>query len=168
MTFRRFLPAAAGVAALAAAALTLNAPLRHAVAQGVIVPLQNGFATAPSLFGVGDTLSGFYFGTNRAGVAGHLESGLKTANNAPALSTCGTGSLTAGSTDTAGDVTATGATACTLTFGTAFAASPSCVATDYTTAAGLKVLPSTGVSITVSGLTSGDRFSYICVAKSGG
>src|SRR5690348_17649824 len=47
-------------------------------------------------------------------------------------------SLTTGSTDTDGEVTATGATACTLTFGTAFTAVPSCVLTDETTAAALK------------------------------
>jgi hypothetical protein len=91
------------------------------------------------------------------------------ANNTsvPVVSTCSTGALTAGSSDTAGDVTATGATACTITFGTAFVAVPSCVVSDYTTAAALKAAV-TNTAIVVTGLTSGDRFSWICMAKAGG
>lgn len=85
----------------------------------------------------------------------------------PVVSTCSTGALTTGSSDTAGDVTATGATACTITFGTAFVAVPSCVISDYTTAAALKAAV-TNTAIVVTGLTSGDRFSWICVAKAGG
>ena len=86
----------------------------------------------------------------------------------PTVGTCGTGAALTGSTDVAGQVHATGATACTMTFNVAYSSQPFCVATDNTTAAGLKVTYSTGVSITVTGLTSGDTFSYVCVGQTGG
>jgi hypothetical protein len=102
------------------------------------------------------------FGTTNPG---HISAGQTTK---PAVSSCGTGAAAAGSTDNAGQVTATGATACTVTFNVAYTSQPFCSVTDNTTAAGLKVTYSTGVSFTVTGLTSGDTFSYICIGQSGG
>lgn len=84
----------------------------------------------------------------------------------PTVTTCGTGTITAGSRNSAGEVTATGATACTVTFATpTFNNSPFCVASDETTAAALIVTVSTTVSMTVSGLTSGDKFFYMCMGR---
>lgn len=102
-----------------------------------------------------------------ASQGGHISS-LLGSGTAPTVTTCGTGSIAATSTDTAGDVTATGATACTVVFNTAFSHKPVCVATDESTAAGLKlVYGGTGnaAQITVSGLTSGDEFTYVCIGK---
>lgn len=92
---------------------------------------------------------------------------VSTGGTLPTVTTCGTGSVTAGATNMAGQVAATGATACTLVFDTTnpFTNAPICVATDYTTAAGLKIVNNTTVSITVSGLTSGDTFDYVCIGK---
>lgn len=85
----------------------------------------------------------------------------------PTVSSCGTGATAAGSTDVAGTVTATGAAACTVIFHAAYTAVPSCVVSDVTTAAGLKVV-ATASQFVVTGLTSGDAFTYICMVQSGG
>jgi hypothetical protein len=90
-----------------------------------------------------------------------------TKGTAPTVGTCGTGTVVANSTDAAGQIIATGATACTVTFNVAYTNAPFCTVSDNTTAAGLKVTLS-AASITVSGLTSGDTFSYICVGQTGG
>lgn len=93
---------------------------------------------------------------------GHLNSQLGTAT-IPTTSSCGTNTVTATSTDTAFQVAAGAVTACTVIFNTAYTAQPVCTCSDNTTAAGLKVAYSTGVNITVSGLTSGDTFGCVCI-----
>ena len=94
-------------------------------------------------------------------------SGLEIAFGAqPTLTSCGTGTITSGSRNSAGEVTATGATSCTVTFaGAAFNNSPFCVANNATSAS-VPIMAVTGTtSFTVSGLTSGDRFFYICLGR---
>lgn len=92
---------------------------------------------------------------------------VSTGGTLPTVTSCGTGTVTAGATNMAGKVTATGATACTLVFDTTnpFTNAPVCTVTDQTTAAGLQITYNTSVSFTVAGLTSGDAFSYICIGK---
>jgi hypothetical protein len=90
------------------------------------------------------------------------------AGTKPTVTSCGSGAASASSTDFAGDVTATGATACTVVFNAAYANKPVVVAVDETTAAGLKVaLGGTGnaAQFTVTGLTSGDEFMYMVIGK---
>jgi hypothetical protein len=118
-----------------------------------------GLATANIFTGTLNT-----FGT-AAGVPGHIASAQTTK---PSVATCGTGAAATGSTDTAGSVVATGATACTVSFNVAYTSAPFCVATDVTTAAGLKLAPVAATGFTVTGLTSGDTFNYICIGQSGG
>jgi hypothetical protein len=89
------------------------------------------------------------------------------AGSIPAVSACGTGTLAAGSTDTAGEATATGATGCTLTFGQPFASAPSCHVTDETGTRASMSTAATATALTVAGMTSGDKFSYFCPAKIG-
>lgn len=141
--------------------------ITRVAAQGVIGSFQNGIATAPSVFGQADNLAGLYFGTKKVGVAGHLLSAIGS-GAAPTLGTCGTGAVTANSTDNAGEVTATGATSCAVVFGAAFTSQPFCVATDNTTAAGLKLAYTAATGFTVTGLTSSDAFTYICLGQTGG
>ena len=77
---------------------------------------------------------------------------LNTGTAAPTLTTCGTGSVTTGSRNAAGEGTATGATVCTVT--------------DLTGARALWI--STGPSttaFTISGLTASDKFSWICLGR---
>lgn len=82
----------------------------------------------------------------------------------PTATTCGTGTVTAHSTNVAGEVTATGATTCTLTFGaTAFTNQPFCTVTDETTAAALRISAISTTSFTVTNLTAGDKFLYVCL-----
>jgi len=95
---------------------------------------------------------------------GHLIANQKVA---PTVATCGSGAVAGGSTDIAGAVTATGATACTVTWAQAYVTAPFCVLTDYTTAAGLKGVPTT-TNIAVTGLTSGDKFGWQCTGQTGG
>lgn len=87
---------------------------------------------------------------------------------APALSGCGTGTLATGSGDLAGEFTATGATGCTLTFGTPFATAPSCVVNEETVNTATRTITITATTLVVASGTSGSKYSYVCVAKSGG
>lgn len=116
--------------------------------------------TVPSMLGAFTQ-----FGSG-AGTPSHIASGQTTV---PSVATCGTGAALAGSTDTAGQVHATGATACTMSFNVAYTSQPFCVATNNTTAASsLKLAYVAATGFTVSGMTSGDTFSYVCVGQSGG
>lgn len=92
------------------------------------------------------------------------------ANNssAPAISACGTGTLATGSSDSAGEFTATGATGCTLTFGTAYATAPSCVVTEETVNTATRTTTVTTTTLVVASGTSGSKYSYACMAKAGG
>lgn len=151
-----------------AAALVIQATV-FAWAQGFSLNnLLAGVPTGPVIASAVDELSGLYFGTNRVGFAGHMESGQKASGNTPALSSCGTGTLAAGSTDTAGEFTATGATGCTLTFGTAYAAAPSCSVTEETVNTATTTKTVTASTIVVASGGSGSKYSYLCLAKSGG
>lgn len=78
------------------------------------------------------------------------------------VTTCGTGTVTAGSKNAAGNIVATGATACTVTFASpTFTNKPFCVAVAES---GLNptVVVNTTVSFTVTGLTIGSTFNYLC------
>jgi hypothetical protein len=154
------------LAALAALAL-MGVP---ALAQYVASPLQNGVPTGPSVTGA-DTTSGIYFGTNRTGVSGHLESGLGT-GDLPAVSTCGTSAaLATGSTDNAGKITVgtSASNACTLTFGTAYTTAPFCVVQNKTTGAAANVYTiSTTAIVWSSALADSSELFYHCIAPSGG
>lgn len=140
-------------------------------AQGVIGIFQNGIPTGPSVYGIGDSTSGLYFGTNRVGVAGHLEGGQGTGDT-PALSTCGTSpALATGSTDFAGKITVgtSASNACTLTFGTAYTTAPFCVVQNLTTGAAANVYAvATTTIIWSSALADSTVLHYHCVAPSGG
>jgi len=82
---------------------------------------------------------------------------------APTVTSCGSGTVTAHSTNTAGEVTATGATACTVTFGApAWAFQPFCTVTDETTASALRISAISTTAFTVANLTSGDKFMWTC------
>lgn len=82
---------------------------------------------------------------------------------APTVATCGTGAVTTHSSNTAGEVTATGATTCSVVFGAPnFTNQPFCTVTDETTAAALKVSAISVSGFTVAGLTTSDKFMYTC------
>lgn len=84
----------------------------------------------------------------------------------PAIFSCGTGSVTSGSTDFAGEATSTGATVCQIAFssGTVFSTFPFCVVTEETSTAALKVATAQA-SFTVSNLVSGDKFMWFCSGR---
>lgn len=148
----------------------LAGSLMPGVAQGVIAVLQNGLPTGPSLFGFGDATAGMYFGTGRVGISKHLESGVPISGNVPVISACGGPTAgDAGSTDTAGSVTnGGGVTTCTITFGTAYTAAPSCMVLDNTAVRASMVSTVTTTAITITAITAADKVSWFCVAKSGG
>lgn len=137
-----------------------------ALAQQAMPPLQNGTQVRPTVTGT-DTSAGIYFGPNRTGISGHAETGAGTGDT-PTLASCGSGTLTVGSTDTAGTVTLTGVTACTVTFGTPYTAAPHCVLFDQTTNRATLTGVVTATTIPITGATAGDVVSYFCVARSGG
>jgi hypothetical protein len=83
----------------------------------------------------------------------------------PTIGTCGTGTVTAGSTDNAGEVTSTGATTCTVNFSAAWGAVPFCTVTDETTAAALRISAISASAFTVANLTSGDKFMWMCFGR---
>lgn len=91
---------------------------------------------------------------------------LNTGTAEPTVTSCGTGTVTAGSRNTAGQITATGATSCTVTFGApAWTNTPFCVATDGTGARALFITSPSTTAFTVSGLTAGDVFRYVCIGR---
>jgi hypothetical protein len=74
--------------------------------------------------------------------------------------TSGTGSITAGGTDSA--FTCTGGTSpVTVTFGTSFAVAPSCGCSDITSATAIKAVPGTGTIVVTT--TATDSFSCVCI-----
>jgi len=125
---------------------------------------------------------GINFGTTRsrilAGVNGNVIlsdstgiHGMKLAfgNAAPTVATCGTGTISADSRNTSGTVTATGATACTVTFNngaTLWGNPPICTVTlrtAPTTTPYISAISTT--AFTVSGLTAGNVFAYHCLGS---
>lgn len=155
-----------------ASALLAGALGSLAYSQGFLGPFRDGIPSGPSIFGTTDSTAGLYFGTNRVGVSGHLESGVKGPAVPPVLSTCGTSpSLATGSTDTAGKITVgtSASNACTLTFGTAYTSAPFCIVQNATTGAGANVY--TVIAATIvwsSALADSTVLFYHCFAASGG
>lgn len=92
---------------------------------------------------------------------GHITSLIGTG----AAPTSGTGSVTAGGTDTAFEVTG-GTSPVTVTFGTAYHAKPSCACNDETSALGAckAVANSNGQTVVVT-TTATDSFNAICIGK---
>ncbi len=83
----------------------------------------------------------------------------------PTIGSCSTGTVTSGSSDFAGEATATGATSCTINFSVGFSAQPFCVANDETTVAALRISAISTSAFTVTNLTSNDKFMWVCVAR---
>lgn len=98
--------------------------------------------------------------------AGSFGIQVNTGTAAPTVASCGTGTVTSGSRNSAGEITATGATACTVTFGApAWTNTPFCIATEATAARALFISASSTTAFTVSGLTAGDVFKYVCLGR---
>jgi hypothetical protein len=114
----------------------------------------------------GDGVNGAIY-TMRSSTNQFKMSGALMLAGTPTIGTCGTGNITAGSTDLAGNATSTGATSCTIVFSSSsgFSAFPFCVAIDTTRAAALQLTATMATSITVSGLTSNDNFNWICIGR---
>lgn len=83
----------------------------------------------------------------------------------PVLSTCGTGTLATGSNDTVGRITATGATACTVTFSATFGGNSADCAIENMTANRGNVSAASSTAFTVSNLTANDVFVYHCLGR---
>lgn len=85
---------------------------------------------------------------------------------APTLTTCGTGAVTSGSRNSAGEGTATGATVCTVTFGTpAWTNTPFCTVVNGTAARALFITAASTTAFTVNGLTAADKFTWTCIGR---
>lgn len=91
-----------------------------------------------------------------------------SANSVPVASACGSATPDAGSSDSAGTITSATVTTCTLTFGTAFTAAPSCIVQDMTAVRASMATAVTAASIAVTAITIGDKLSWVCMAKAGG
>lgn len=87
----------------------------------------------------------------------------------PTLTSCGTGPAISG-TDIAGVVTmGTGApTGCTITFATAYAATPYCTVTWQTNIASMQYTLSASAITLVQTGTSSNKINYMCRGQSGG
>lgn len=113
------------------------------------------------------------FGSTASGITNALDGtsafGIQfnTGTAAPTVTSCGTGTVLAGSRNTAGEITATGATTCTVTFGSpAWTNAPFCVALNKTTGLlPILVTTTTTTAVTFTNLTSNDVFNYICVGR---
>jgi hypothetical protein len=145
------------------------------VAQTSFMHVLDGNASTPALTGIQNAnTAGLFFGSGGGGFVGvggsngHLAA---AGASAPALSSCGatpSPALDAGSSDTAGGYTTGGtATTCTVTFGVAFAAAPSC-SVDVNGTATQPTFTVSASAITVTVDIAQTHYSYICLAKSGG
>jgi hypothetical protein len=138
-------------------------------AQGFIGIFQNGTSNAPSVYGIGDTLSGLYFGTGFTGFTKHEVAGTVSGANLPVLSTCGTSpALGTGSTDHAGKITVgtSASAACTLTFGTTYTTAPFCVVQNLTSGAPANVYVVSATTIVWSSvLADSTVLEYICIGE---
>lgn len=87
-------------------------------------------------------------------------------SGSPTLSTCGDGALATGSSNTSGRVTsASTMTACTLTFSSSFGGnSTDCLMANLVANRGF-VSAASATAMTVTGLTGGDDFMYLCVGR---
>lgn len=115
-----------------------------------------GKAVMPSgAVGIGTTAP---VGSSSLTVAGHLG----WYGTAPVASTCGSGTVAAGSTDNKGSITGiTAATACTLTFNAALPTLPTCVfSTSTGIAVGISSISTTAVTTTMAALTG--TLYYLC------
>lgn len=92
---------------------------------------------------------------------------LNVGTAAPTVSSCGTGTITSGSRNVAGQFTVTGATACTVTFGAPnWTNAPFCVATNKTTGVlPVLVTTTTASAVTFTNLTDGDLVNYVCIGR---
>ena len=91
-------------------------------------------------------------------VNGHIRPG----GSAPTVSSCGSGTLTTGSTDQKGQITGiASATACTLTFASALPSAPSCIfSNSASTSVGISSISTTAVTASMTSLTG--SLYYIC------
>lgn len=155
------------LAAASALAIALASPCA-ALAQsvGLSGQVQQGTPLGPSISSNVDPLAGMYFGVNRSGIAGHLESAQK-GGVVPTATICGA-QPDAGSSDSAGSITNVGTTTCTITFGVAFTTKPSCIVTDNTTNRATMTAVQSTTALTITGITAADALSWVCVAKAGG
>lgn len=152
--------------------------------QGVVAGTSN---TAGALWKFSDSIGtgtgasgGYEFDTHPAGTTGTSQNAavaaMKIGSNThvafvgttPVVSACGTGSPAVTGSDTAGTITVgTTATACTLTFGVAFAATPVCVVSDQSVFADITnyTVSTTAITFTLTSNT-GDLINYICLRGS--
>lgn len=88
-----------------------------------------------------------------------------TSGPAPAISTCGTGTGTVAGDDQSGVITtATAATACTMTFAAAYAATPSCTVSDNSLVGfpDISSISTTAVTFGISSALTGGNLYYQC------
>jgi hypothetical protein len=120
-------------------------------------------ATMPSVDDIWNQ-NGFYIGRMGTKIISNVGS-----STAPATSACGTSTVSG--SDSAFIVTITAGTpsACTITFGTAYATAPACVMTDQTTAAGSTSKVATTTTTAIATIAAGnygtDVLSFICVGR---
>lgn len=98
-----------------------------------------------------------------SGVTGTLlEINMGTAN--PTVTSCGTGTVTTNSTNTAGEITPTGASACTVTFGLPnWTNKPFCVVTMETVAEANRISAISTTAFTLTFTTAANVFAYHCL-----
>jgi hypothetical protein len=92
---------------------------------------------------------------------------LNTGTAAPTVGTCGTGTIDANSRNTVGGFTATGATACTVTFGAPnWTNTPTCVVTMRNVPVTTPYISAISTTaFTVSGLTANDSVAFHCLGR---
>lgn len=92
---------------------------------------------------------------------------INTGTTAPTVGTCGTGTIDSHATNTSGLVTPTGATACTITFGTpAWTNTPNCVVTAGSGLDIFRISAASTTAITVTFSVASTTFYYHCFAGS--
>lgn len=88
---------------------------------------------------------------------------INTGTAVPTVTSCGTGTVTTFSTNTAGEITPTGASACTVTFGLPnWTQKPFCVVTMETVAEAVRISAISTTAFTATFTTAANVFAYHC------
>lgn len=149
---------------LRSGSLGVNQPITNITATGNVAGANflasNTFSTVGRSF-LRTSANGMWTLSQNSGASPSVEVNMGTA--VPTVTSCGTGAVTAKSTNTAGEVTPTGASDCTVTFGLPnWSNQPFCIVTPESTLEAMSISAISVTAFTVHYTTAANKFMYHC------
>lgn len=150
---------------LRSGSLGVNQPITNITATGNVsganVLASGTFSTTGRTFFAFPANGTMRISQNSGATGTQLFINVGTAN--PTVTSCGTGAVTTNSTNTAGEVTPTGASDCTLTFGLPnWSNTPFCIVTPETTLEAMSISAISVTAFTAHFTTAANKFMYHC------